>query len=135
MTPLEPWQATGAWVVFLVVYAALALGQIPFFRLDRTGAAFVGAVAMVFLGILTSREAFLSQDYATLGLLFSMMLIVAFLLQAGILARVQDRLLETVRSPEGLLWGVVLATGVASALFINDVVCLVLTPMVLAVAA
>jgi Na+/H+ antiporter NhaD/arsenite permease-like protein len=135
VTPLEPWQATGAWIVFLVVYLALAVGQIPFFRLDRTGAAFVGAVAMVFLGILTGREAFLSQDYATLGLLFSMMLIVAFLVQSGILARVQDRLLEKVPSPEGLVWGVVLAAGAASALFINDVVCLVLTPMVLTVAA
>ncbi len=135
MTPLEPWQVTGAWIVFGVVYFALALGQIPFFRLDRTGAVFVGAVAMVFLGVLTSREAFLSQDYATLGLLFSMMLIVAFLVQSGILARVQDLLLERVSTPEGLLWGVVLATGAASALFINDVVCLVFAPMVLAVAA
>jgi Na+/H+ antiporter NhaD/arsenite permease-like protein len=135
VTPLAPWQVTGAWIVFGVVYAALAAGQIPFFRLDRTGAAFVGAVAMVFLGILSSKEAFLSQDYATLGLLFSMMLIVAFLVRSGILARLQDRLLGMAATPEGLLWGVVLAVGAASALFINDVVCLVATPMVLAVAA
>lgn len=46
----------------------------PVLRLDRTGAAFVGAVAFVFVGVLSSHEAFLAQDYETLVLLFSMML-------------------------------------------------------------
>ena len=32
-------------LIFLLVYLAMALGHLPFFRVDRTGAAVVGALA------------------------------------------------------------------------------------------
>jgi Na+/H+ antiporter NhaD/arsenite permease-like protein len=134
MSVLASWKVLAAWAVFLLTYAVLAIGYVPVLRLDRTGAAFVGAVALVFVGVLSSHEAFLAQDYETLVLLFSMMLIVSFLVNSGVLGRLEHFLRRGISSRRALLWTVVLGSGVGSALFINDVVCLVLTPMVLTLA-
>ncbi len=119
-----------AWLVFLGTYLALALGYVPWLRLDRTGAAFVGAVAMLALGVITLDEAFLAQDYHTLVLLFSMMLVVSFLVNSGILTRVQDLVLTRLKSRRSFFWGTTLGSGLCSALFINDIVVLVFTPLV-----
>lgn len=131
MTQLADWQVYLAWTVFTFTYGVLALGYVPWFRLDRTGAAFVGAVAMVAGGILTEEQAFRAQDHETLVLLFSMMIVVSFLMNSGILGRLREAMLEGGHQPQRLLWMVVGLSGGLSALFINDIVCLVLTPMVL----
>lgn len=120
-----------AWLVFFGTYLALALGYVPWLRLDRTGAAFVGAVAMLATGTLTLEQGFLAQDYQTLVLLFSMMLVVSFLVNSGILTRLQEAALGRLATRRGLFWGTLLASGLLSALFINDVVCLALTPLVI----
>jgi Na+/H+ antiporter NhaD/arsenite permease-like protein len=132
MSYLASWKLYSAWAVFFATYAALAIGYVPFLRLDRTGAAFVGAVAFVFVGVLSSHEAFAAQDYETLVLLFSMMLIVSFLVNSGVLGRLDRFLRRVVTGRRALLWTVVVGSGLFSAFFINDVVCLVMTPMVLA---
>jgi len=131
MSVLANWKVLSAWAVFFITYAALAIGYLPVLRLDRTGTAFVGAVAFVFVGVLSSHEAFVAQDYETLVLLFSMMLIVSFLVNSGILARLDHFLRRVVRGRRAMLWTVVATSGLFSAFFINDVVCLVMTPMVL----
>ena len=52
-------------------------------RLDRTGAAIVGAVLMVVTGAIGFDEAVRAVDYRTLVLLFGMMILVAHLRLAG----------------------------------------------------
>jgi Na+/H+ antiporter NhaD/arsenite permease-like protein len=134
MSVIANWKILSAWIVFFITYAALAIGYVPVLRLDRTGAAFVGAVAFVIVGVLSSHEAFLAQDYETLVLLFSMMLVVSFLVNSGILARLQYFLRRAVAGRRALLWTVLGTSGLFSSFFINDVVCLVMTPMVLSLA-
>ena len=56
MTSLQDWQLSVAWIVFVATYGVLALGYVPWFRLDRTGATFVGAVAMVACGVLSPEQ-------------------------------------------------------------------------------
>ncbi len=128
---MELWQIQAGWLAFSCTYLALAIGYVPWFRLDRTGAAFVGAVAMIACGVLTPEQAFLAQDYETLVLLFSMMIIVSFLMNSGIIGRLQNQLVARVGQPLPFLWTVIALSGSMSALFINDIVCLMLTPMVL----
>lgn len=134
MNELQLWQITGAWIVFISVYFVLALGYLPFFKLDRTGTTFVGAVSIVFLGILTDQQAFMSQDYETLILLFSMMIIASFLINSGILGHFEHKLLSKIKTPRSFLWIVIITVGFSSALFINDVICLVFTPIVILLA-
>ena len=128
---VDEWQQRAAWVWFALTYLVLALGYLPWFRLDRTGAAFVGAVAMIACGVLTPEQAFQAQDHATLVLLFSMMIIVSFLMNSGMIGRLQGVILSRVKTPRALLWTVLGLSAGLSALFINDVVCLMLTPVVL----
>ncbi len=122
-------------LIFLSTYAIVAVGRVPFLRLDRTGAAIVGAVLMIVTGAIGFDQAVRAVDYRTLVLLFGMMVLVAHLRLAGgltALAAIVDR---RVASPAALLIAIVVSAGVLSALFVNDTICLLFTPLVLESAA
>lgn len=121
-------------VVFALTYLVLGLGALPPLRLDRTGAALVGATLMVAIGALTPSEALASVDLATLALLFGMMVVAAHLRLAGFFGWCTTRVLGWTRSPRVLLVLTVWLSGVLSALFVNDTVCVLLTPLVVEVA-
>lgn len=45
------------WVIFVLTYAALAIGKVPGLRMDRAGISLVGAAAMLACGALNLHEA------------------------------------------------------------------------------
>ena len=47
-----------AWLIFLATYAVVALGKIPVYRIDRAGAALLGASMMIATGVLLLDEAY-----------------------------------------------------------------------------
>ena len=116
--------------IFLMTYLGLALGRVPGFRLDRTGIAIVGAAAAVATGAISWDRAVAAVDAHTLILLFGMMVVGAYLRLSGFFALVTRGTVRLARTPVTLLALLVLAAGVLSALFVNDVVCLVLAPLV-----
>ena len=120
---------TLAW--FTLTYAGLTLGRLPGLRIDRTGIALVGTALILATGVLTFDEAVRAIDFATIALLLGMMVVVAFLREAGFFARLAGRVLTHVHSPRGLLAATMLLSGVLSAFLVNDVVCLALAPLVL----
>jgi Na+/H+ antiporter NhaD/arsenite permease-like protein len=120
-------------VVFVLTYVVVALGRVPGLRLDRTGAAVVGAAFMVALHVVTPDEAFRMVDMGTLVLLFGMMVVVAHLKLAGFFRWAGAAVARSARTPRQLLAGLVGVSGLLSALFVNDTVCLALTPLVLEV--
>ena len=122
------------WIAFALVYVGLAVGKLPFLRLDRSGIALVGATAMLVLGLVSFPEAVASVDFRTIALLFGMMVVVAYLRLAGFFRRLSGWLLARARSPHGVLAAVVGLAGALSAFLVNDVVCLALGPVVLALA-
>jgi Na+/H+ antiporter NhaD/arsenite permease-like protein len=131
MPELE-WTRLVALVVFVGTYLGLALGRLPGFRVDRTGVAIIGAAAMVVAGVLPWDRAVTAVDAHTLVLLFGMMIVAAYLRLSGFFHLVTHWAVRRARSPVGLLAMVALAAGMLSALFVNDVICLVLAPVVLA---
>ena len=122
-------------LIFIGTYAIVAAGRAPFLRLDRTGAAIVGAVLMVVTGAITFDGAVSAVDFRTIVLLFSMMIIVAHLRLAGGLAAFARFISTRIGHPAALVVALVFVAGVLSALFVNDTICLVFTPIVLDVAA
>jgi Na+/H+ antiporter NhaD/arsenite permease-like protein len=126
-----PHRDTAALVIFGITYFVIAAGELPRLRIDRTGAALAGAVAMVVSGALTAAEARAAVDYHTLALLLGMMFVVANLRLSGAFALFARTLLGRARSGFGLLAMTVAASGVLAAFFINDVVCLALTPLLI----
>jgi Na+/H+ antiporter NhaD/arsenite permease-like protein len=121
-----------AWAIFLASYLVFAIGRLPGTKIDRPAMAVIGAVAMFVFGILGPREALASIDFATLVLLFSMMLIVASLHFAGFFDWVTHLAIEHL-SPARLLPGVIFIGGILSAFLVNDIVCLVMAPLILGV--
>lgn len=127
------WGVVIALAIFLGTYFVLAVGSFPGLRLDRTGAAIIGASLMVGFNVLTFEEAVQSVDYSTLVLLFGMMIVVANLRLSGFFRLVSAWTVRHAHRPLTLLGAVVAVAGVLSAFFVNDTMCLVLTPLVLEV--
>ena len=66
-----------ALLIFAGTYLVLSIGHMPGFRVDRTGAAIIGAGLMIAFGVLTMDEAIRTVNFETLILLFGMMIVVA----------------------------------------------------------
>ena len=117
-------------VIFVATYVVIALGRAPGLRLDRTGAALLGASLMVASGSLTLNQAYRAIDFDTIVLLLGMMIIVAHLRLAGFFQLAAAWIGRHAHRPPLLLLGVVLVSGLLSAFLVNDTVCLMLTPLV-----
>ena len=111
-------------------YLGLALGRLPFLRVDRTGVAIIGGALVVVSGLLPWDRAVAAVDAHTLVLLFGMMIVAAYLRLSGFFRLVTYAAVRRARTPVGLLGLIIVAAGVLSALFVNDVVCLVMAPIV-----
>jgi Na+/H+ antiporter NhaD/arsenite permease-like protein len=98
---------------------------------DRTGVAIIGASLMLAANALTLEQAYAAIDYDTIVLLFGMMIVVANLRLSGFFALVSAWVVRHAHRPLLLLSGIVAVSGVLSAFFVNDTMCLVLTPLVL----
>jgi Na+/H+ antiporter NhaD/arsenite permease-like protein len=119
-----------AYAIFLASYLVFAIGRFPGTKIDRPAAAVIGAALMFAFRVITPREGILSIDYSTIVLLASMMLIVSSLHFAGFFEWVAGLVVKFV-SPSHLLPGVIFTSGILSAFLVNDVVCLVMTPLLL----
>ena len=73
----------GAIAIFALTYLVIAIGRLPGFRLDRAGAALVGASLMVAAGALPLEEAPKAIDFDTIILLLGVMIVVANLRLSG----------------------------------------------------
>ncbi len=120
--------------IFAGTYLVLAVGQAPLFRIDRTGAALIGAILMVVVGRLSLDQAWHAIDHRTIILLFGMMVLVASLRLAWFFRILGRRAVAGIHHPAVLLTAVVFVTGALSALFVNDTICLVFTPLLIEVA-
>lgn len=120
-----------ALAAFAGTYLGLALGRLPLFRVDRTGVAIIGGALVVVTGVLPWEQAVAAVDAHTLVLLFGMMIVAAYLRLSGFFRLVTYAAVRRAHTPVGLLALIIVAAGVLSALFVNDVVCLVMAPIVL----
>ncbi len=124
-----------ALIIFLITYIFIGLRQVPRLHIDRTAGALVGAVLMIIFGVVSLDQAFAAIDMNTLLLLLGMMIITVYLRTAGFFELMADKILSLSRTPFQLLVFVTLSSGLLSALFVNDTICLLYTPIILEVTA
>jgi Na+/H+ antiporter NhaD/arsenite permease-like protein len=120
-------------VVFLLVYVALAFGHLPGFKVDRTGAAVVGGLAMVSFGKIGPQAAWDAIDYRTVGLLFGLMVVSAAFVVSGFYAWTAERVATLDVRPPVLLAILVVVAGFLSSVLTNDVVVVAMTPLLVAI--
>lgn len=114
----------------LVTYLGMAIGGWPGWRMNRASQRDTGAALCVLLGAFPITEAWRAIDAQTMVLLLSMMMLNANLALSGFFRLVARAILERVKIPRMLLAGIVISSGCLSALFLNDTVVLMLTPLV-----
>jgi Na+/H+ antiporter NhaD/arsenite permease-like protein len=121
-------------VIFLLTYLFIAIESGRGSHLDRTAAAFCGGIAMVLAGVLSLDEVYKIIDWNTLLFLLGMMILVAHFQISGFFDWVAIHVALVARTRFQLLVLLVFTSGILSAFFVNDTICLVLTPIVLVVA-
>ncbi len=128
--PDLPWPEWGVLAVFGIVYLGMFLGGLPRLKLDRSGVALLGAIAMIALTGMPLEEAARSVDLPTLVLLFAFMVVSAQMRLGGFYAEVTRAVGQMPLARNGLLAVLIAVAAVLSAVFSNDVICLAMTPVV-----
>jgi len=119
--------------IFLVTYVLIAIESNVGSYLDRTAAAFCGAVAMVLAHVLTLDAAYRSIDWNTIIFLLGIMILVAHFRVSGFFDWVAVHVAALAHTRFQLLVLLVFTSGIFSAFFVNDTICLIFTPIVLTV--
>lgn len=122
-----------ATIIFVITYVLISGRQLKILPLNRPAAALLGAVLMVSTGVVTPERAYRAVNYDTIVLLLAMMLIAAYLYLAHFFQWAADAVLQFAHTPPRLLLYVTLTSGILSALLVNDTICLMLTPLLIAV--
>ena len=118
-------------LIFALTYIIISAQKMKWHRLDRPSGALLGAVLMVLCGVMTLDEAYRSIDFNTILLLLGMMILIAYLKIANCFKYLSYLLISHAGSPFLLLCFVVFSSGILSALFVNDTICLMFTPLLI----
>lgn len=125
--------AVAALAIFVATYVLISFRKIPLLNLDRPSSAMIGGVLMVALAIVPFGEALRGAiNWETIVLLLGMMIVVAYLKLARFFEWVSTWILLQAGTPKRLLGLLIVTSGLLSALFVNDTICILFTPIVLA---
>lgn len=120
----------GIVAIFAIVYLGMFLGGLPKLKLDRSGVALLGAIAVIGSGALDTEQAARAVDLPTILLLFSFMVVSAQMRLGGFYTAVTRRVAALQLSRNGLLGALLAVAAALSTVFSNDIVCLAMTPVV-----
>ncbi|MEO0122977.1 MAG: anion transporter [candidate division WOR-3 bacterium] len=118
-------------IIFIITYIVIGIQNIPGIHINRTAGALLGAVAMVFFGVISLKEAYAAIDLDIILFILGMMIIIAYMELSGFFEIVERWILHRAKSASGLLFFLIISSGIASSLFMNDTICLLFTPIVL----
>jgi Na+/H+ antiporter NhaD/arsenite permease-like protein len=116
--------------VFAATYVGMALGRVPGLKLDRTGIALLGLVALLAGGAMDLEHAGTAISMPTLLLLFALMIVSSQFQEAGFYGAVAARVAAAKGSSHRLLLITVVVAGGLSAVLANDIVVFAMTPIV-----
>lgn len=120
-------------VIFFLVYLGMILGCWPGLALDRTGIALLGAIAFIELQGISISQAASYVDLSALSFLFSFMIVSAQFYYSGVYTHIIERMEKWSLTASQLLLAIILISASLSAVLINDIVCLALTPLIIKV--
>jgi Na+/H+ antiporter NhaD/arsenite permease-like protein len=118
-------------VIVAVTLVGVAVGRWPWLKMNRATIALVGATVLIAIGVIPLEQAYRAIDWNTIVLLFAMMVLNVNLRIAGFFHLVTSHVVKLARTPRRLLALVIAVSGVLSAIFLNDTIALMMTPLVL----
>ena len=117
-------------VIYALTCLGLAAGRVPGLKLDRTGIALLGAIAMLVFGRVPTASLIGYINWPTMLLLFGFFVLSAQLHLSGFFDLMAGRIAGQLGKPARFLILLMLATAGLSAFLNHDIVCLVFTPVV-----
>lgn len=118
-------------IIILITLIGVAIGRYPGLRMNRATIVLVGSTILILAQSITLNEAFNSIDLNTITLLFSMMIINANLRVCGFFDLISTKIIKYAKTPRQLLFIIIFSSGILSAIFLNDTIVLVFTPLIL----
>ena len=115
--------------IFIATYLGMAAGQVPGLKLDRSGIALIGAIALIAIDAMTPAQAVNFIDRPTIMLLFGLMIVAAQFGIAGVFEAFARRIAELADRPYRLLATVIVVSGTLSAGLANDIIVFAMTPL------
>jgi Na+/H+ antiporter NhaD/arsenite permease-like protein len=128
------WMKLLAAAIIVGTLVGVAVGRYPWLRMNRATIALVGAAVLIAFGFIPLEAAYRAVDWNTILLLLAMMILNVNLRVAGFFHLVTSKVVHHARTPRRLLAFIVVVGGVLSAVFLNDTIALMLTPLILDVA-
>ncbi len=122
--------ATAVLVIFALTYLGIALGHVPGLKLNRTGIALLGAIAITIFSGLPTTSVVGFINWPTILLLFGFFVISAQLRLSGFFGRVANAIAARLDNPARFLLSLMLVTAGLSAFLNHDIVCFVFAPVV-----
>lgn len=120
-------------IVTAVLYG-VAVGNWPYLAVNRTSITLIGSAALFAIGGITPHDAWRAIDFDTLAMLCGMMIINGHIESSGVYASLTHLAVTRIRHSSVLLACIMLISACASALFLNDTIVLVFTPLVISLA-
>lgn len=118
-------------LIIIITLAGIALGSLPKLRMNRATIALVGATALIIIGALNLEDAYKAIDINTIILLFSMMILNINLRLSGFFKIITSKIISLANTPKQLLALIIFSSGLLSALFLNDTIVIMFTPLIL----
>src|SRR5450755_1635770 len=122
--------ATAVLAIFALTYLGIALGHVPGLKLNRTGIALLGAIAIIIFSRMSTTSVVGLVNWPTILLLFGFFVISAQLRLSGFLGLVANAIAARLDKPARFLFSLMLVTTGLSAFLNHDIVCFVFTPIV-----
>jgi Na+/H+ antiporter NhaD/arsenite permease-like protein len=122
---------TLATIIIITTLIGVAIGRYPKLRMNRATISLVGATLLAAIGAISINEAFDAVDLNTIVLLFSMMIINVNLRLSGFFGIISNKIISLSKTPSKLLGLITFCSGFLSAVFLNDTIVLMFTPLLL----
>ncbi len=116
--------------IFALTYFGIALGHVPGLKLNRTGIALLGAIAILIFSGLPTTTVIGFINWPTVLLLFGFFVLSAQLRLSGFFDQVANNISAQLENPARFLLTLMLVTAGLSAFLNHDIVCFVFTPVV-----
>ncbi len=117
--------------ITLITLFGIAIGSLPKLRMNRATISLVGATFLILTGAITLEDAYTSIDLDTISLLLGMMIINVNLGISGFFQFISSKIIHYSKTPIDLLLLIIFSSGALSAIFLNDTICLMLTPLII----
>lgn len=122
------------YAILILAFTGIASGKIPRLAMNRASIALTAAILLIVFRGISAEEAFAAIDIETIALLLAMMIIVANVRISGFFTLAGSKILSVAQTPRQFLAIVVFISGFLSSVFLNDTICIMLTPLVAEIA-